>query len=200
VSGYAFTRSVEAPWPGSCCLYAGRRLSSKRVSPRLIPRHLHGLGFDVVSAFRRVNGRGPLGPSLIFPTPTCHDRVATSPTTLSTTVFSQCTRGWFEASSRKAAPEGQTTSITSTAPQSTGSPPTNPASCVRVRNANRHFLLLILAQSTAGFPTGHALMPHANSGRGTVTEALQTDMAGCRVRCRRTNQAPDHPAQIPHAN
>jgi len=38
VSGRAFTCSVREPGPGSCCLYAGRRLGSKRVSPRLLPR------------------------------------------------------------------------------------------------------------------------------------------------------------------
>ena len=31
------------------------------------------------------------------------------------------------------------------------------------------FLLPILAQSTAGFLTGHALIPHANLGRGSLT-------------------------------
>ena len=48
VSGLAFTRSVREPSSGSCCLYAGRRLGSKRVSPRLIPRQTSGLGFDAV--------------------------------------------------------------------------------------------------------------------------------------------------------
>jgi len=38
VSGRAFTCSVREPGPGSCCLYAGRHLGSKRVSPRLLPR------------------------------------------------------------------------------------------------------------------------------------------------------------------
>jgi hypothetical protein len=37
VSGHAFTRSIKEPRSGSCCLYAGRRLGSKRVPPRLIP-------------------------------------------------------------------------------------------------------------------------------------------------------------------
>src|SRR5262249_2135847 len=46
VSGHAFTRSVREPGPGSCCLYAGHHLGSKRISPRLIPRLTTGLGFD----------------------------------------------------------------------------------------------------------------------------------------------------------
>jgi hypothetical protein len=51
------------------------------------------------------------------------------PTTFSTTVFSQCTCGRFEASPRRATPEGQTTSITSTAPRSAG-PPSSASSCL----------------------------------------------------------------------
>jgi hypothetical protein len=35
VSGRAFTCSARKPGPGSCCLYAGHRLGSKRVSPDL---------------------------------------------------------------------------------------------------------------------------------------------------------------------
>jgi len=69
VSGHAFTRSIEAPRSRSCCLYAGRRLGSKRVSPRLIPGHGHGPGFDVVYPFRRVNGRGPFRPIAHLPSP-----------------------------------------------------------------------------------------------------------------------------------
>src|SRR3954453_3048235 len=47
VSGHAFTRSVREPGPGSCCLYAGHHLGSKRISPRLLPRLTSGLGSDV---------------------------------------------------------------------------------------------------------------------------------------------------------
>ena len=45
VSGCAFTRSIAAPRSGSCCLYAGCRLGSKRVSPRLVPGQRSGPGF-----------------------------------------------------------------------------------------------------------------------------------------------------------
>src|SRR6266850_1197042 len=48
VSGPAFTRSVREPRPGSCCLYAGPHLGSKRVSPRLIPRQGCFLGFEII--------------------------------------------------------------------------------------------------------------------------------------------------------
>src|SRR5881392_1603592 len=73
-------------------------------------------------------------PSLIFPTRTWRDRVAPFPTTFSTTVFSQCTCGRFEASPRRAAPEGQTTSIAPTAPHSAGPPSTNPSYLLRSRS------------------------------------------------------------------
>ena len=45
------------------------------------------------------------------------------------TVFSQCTCGRFEASPRRATPEGQTTSIASTAPHS-AEPPSTTTSCL----------------------------------------------------------------------
>src|SRR5664279_3532696 len=37
VSGRAFTCSRREPGPGSCCLYAGHHLGSKRLSPRFLP-------------------------------------------------------------------------------------------------------------------------------------------------------------------
>lgn len=42
-----FTGSIREPRPGSCCLYAGHHLGSKRVTPRLIPRCGTDPGFDV---------------------------------------------------------------------------------------------------------------------------------------------------------
>ena len=48
MSGHAFTRSIQAPRSGSCCLYAGRRLGSKRAPPRLIPGRRSNPGFDVI--------------------------------------------------------------------------------------------------------------------------------------------------------
>ena len=40
----------------------------------------------------------------------------------------------------------------------------------RKHPANRHVLLPSLAQTTAGFPTGHALIPHVNTVRTSITE------------------------------
>ena len=45
--GDTFTRSIREPCPGSCCLYAGHHLGSRRVTPRLIPRYGADPGFDV---------------------------------------------------------------------------------------------------------------------------------------------------------
>ena len=50
-------------------------------------------------------------PSLISPAHTCRDHVPTFPTPFATTVFNQCSGGWFEASLRRAAPKGHTTFI-----------------------------------------------------------------------------------------
>ena len=52
-----------------------------------------------------------LRPSLISPAHTCRDPVPTFPTPFNTTVFSQGTGGWFEASLRRAAPKGHATFI-----------------------------------------------------------------------------------------
>ena len=44
----AFTSSIREPGPGSCCLYAGHHLGSKRISPRFFPARGAGTGFDVI--------------------------------------------------------------------------------------------------------------------------------------------------------
>jgi hypothetical protein len=129
VSGHAFTRSIEAPRSRSCCLYAGRRLGSKRVPPRLIPGHLHGPGFDVVfgvstrqrqrACAHRSSSR-PIPDAIeprLFPRRSAQRSSANAPV------------GGLKPPPRRAAPEGQTTSITSTAPQSAG-PPSNTSSCL----------------------------------------------------------------------
>src|SRR6266516_3319936 len=56
--------------------------------------------------------------SLIFPGPHLTQSCHAFSTTLKTTVFIQRPSWWFEAFFRKTAPEGQTTSISHTAPQS----------------------------------------------------------------------------------
>ena len=52
-----------------------------------------------------------LRPSLISPAHTCRDPVPTFPAPFATTVFSQCSGRWFEASLRRAAPKGHATFI-----------------------------------------------------------------------------------------
>src|SRR5262249_6493970 len=46
--GSAFTRSAREPGPGSCCLYAGHHLGSKRISPRFLPRLACDLSFEAL--------------------------------------------------------------------------------------------------------------------------------------------------------
>ena len=64
---------------------------------------------EAISTFR--TAEAALRPSLISPAHTCRDPVPTFPTPFATTVFSQCSGGWFEASLRRAAPKGHTTFI-----------------------------------------------------------------------------------------
>jgi hypothetical protein len=55
----AFTCSIREPGPGSCCLYAGHHLGSKRITPRLIPGPAWRPGSDVISLdFDASDGRG----------------------------------------------------------------------------------------------------------------------------------------------
>ena len=86
-----------------------------------------------LTAFRHVNGRG-LSPIAHLPDPYLTRSSRAFPHTFSTTVFSQCTCGRFEAFPRRAAPEGQTTSIASTAPHSAEPPSTNPSCLLRSRS------------------------------------------------------------------
>jgi hypothetical protein len=103
--------AIEKPRSGSCCLYAGRRLGSKRVAPRLIPRQTGGLGFDVNSRVStRPRQRTLVHRSSSRPAPDAIT-AAPFPTTFSTTVFSQCRCGRFEASPRRATSEGQPLSL-----------------------------------------------------------------------------------------
>ncbi len=90
VSGLAFTRSIEEPRSGSCCLYAGRHLGSKRVAPRLIPRQTGGLGFDVNSRVStRPRQRTLVHRSSSRPTPDAIT-AAPSPTTFTTAPIPEC--------------------------------------------------------------------------------------------------------------
>jgi hypothetical protein len=67
----------------------------------------------------------------------------------------------------------------------------------RKHPAYRHLLLPVLAQSTAGSPTGHALIPARESGRGPVS------VKPCKSRCSVAGHGVrvlGHPAAIPQAN
>src|SRR6266496_1168582 len=64
---------------------------------------------NTISTLRTAEAR--LRPSLISPAHTCRDPVPTFPTPFATTVFSQCSGGWFEASLRRPAPKGHATFI-----------------------------------------------------------------------------------------
>ena len=84
--------------------------------------------------FRHVNDREP---SFIahLPGPHLTRSCRAFSTTFKTTVFSQRPLPWFRAFFRKTALEGQQTSISHAAPQSTRPPfPSRLASCVRVHN------------------------------------------------------------------
>ena len=91
-----------------------------------------------LTAFRHVNGRG-LSPIAHLPDPYLTRSSRAFPHTFSTTVFSQCTCGRFEAFPRRAAPEGQTTSIASTAPHSAEPPSTNPSCLLRSRSQHHSY-------------------------------------------------------------
>ena len=99
--------------PGSRRLYAGHHLASKRVTRQAHPRErLRTPGFDTVLTFRRFNSDarpGCPGRTLLARLPGPHltrSRRAFS-LTLTTTVFSQRSSGWFSACPRRPTLEGQ---------------------------------------------------------------------------------------------
>ena len=103
VRGDRFPRSTPEPEPSSCHLHAGHRLSSKQVSPRLLPEVTTLLGFDAVATlttrhqwFTRVH---LLGAYLT------HSSCALS-ATLTTPALNRRSVRWFEASPCRATPEG----------------------------------------------------------------------------------------------
>jgi len=85
--------------PGSRRLYAGHRLASKRAPARLIPEPFERPGFDAVLRFSTLQQR-----SSSWSLPDASPGAFSS--SLTTTVFSQRSMRWFEASPHRAAPEG----------------------------------------------------------------------------------------------
>ena len=113
--------------PGSRRLYAGHRLASTRAPARPNPGRVRGTpGFDAVCIFRRVNSDACRVPrqTLLARLPDPHltrSRRAFS-LTLTTTVFSQRSSGWFDACPRRPASEGHQSSISCSAPHPEMSP------------------------------------------------------------------------------
>ena len=110
--------------PGSRRLYAGHRLANTRAHRQTHPGEKHRPpGFDVSSEIlRRLNsdtppGITPPGRALLerLPDPHLTRSSRAFPLSLSTTVFSQRTRGRFDAYPRRSTPEGQQASISRTA-------------------------------------------------------------------------------------
>jgi hypothetical protein len=105
----------ESRRPDSRRLHAGHHLASKRVSARLFPGLLGCPGFDAIYLVstrhqRFAHARLP-GPHLTrFP------RAFSS--SLTTTVFSQRSMRWFDASPRRTTPKGQQSFISRIAPRS----------------------------------------------------------------------------------
>ena len=109
--------------PGSRRLHAGHRLASHRDTRQAHPgRTARPPGFDATSIDANdastahptpVPGAGPSGTSSWSPPDASKRAFSLS---LTTTVFSQRSTGWFDASPRRATPEGQQASISRTAP------------------------------------------------------------------------------------
>jgi hypothetical protein len=87
--------------PGSRRLPAGHRLASQRPPPGSSQSSEDSPGFDVVSMFSTPQQRSPSW----SPPDTSTGAFSTS---LTTTIFSQHSMWWFEASPRRTAPKGQT--------------------------------------------------------------------------------------------
>ena len=107
--GDRFTRSAPEPEPSSRRLYAGHRLGSRQVAPRLVPRATtRPLGFDVVDTLSTRHQRFAfvrlLGSHLT------HSRCAFS-ATLTTPALDRRSLRWFETSPCRAIPEGQPPSL-----------------------------------------------------------------------------------------
>ena len=127
VNGPRYRRSpspvpCKSSRPGSRRLYAGHHLANKRVTRQACPRgKRRPPGFGTVYLFRRFNNdvRPNLpGRTLLARLPGPHltrSRRAFS-LSLTTTVFSQRSTGWFGAYPRRPTPEGQQSSISRTAP------------------------------------------------------------------------------------
>jgi len=110
--------------PGSRRLRAGHRLANDRVTARLIPgagqRPPVSMPLDLTALQQRHPRRQPPGFGALerLPGPHLTRSCRAFSLTLTTTVFSQRSSGWFDACSRKPTPKGQRSFISRTAPLS----------------------------------------------------------------------------------
>jgi len=100
---------MQKPRPSSCHLYAGGRLGSKQVSPKLILNQTKKLSFDLVFTvstphqwFACTHLLDPYLPRSF---------AVTFPSTLTTMAFDHSSLRWFEACSCKPAPRGLPSSL-----------------------------------------------------------------------------------------
>jgi hypothetical protein len=123
------TFRMEAADRTRAAIHTGHRLASKRVSARLIPGHVLHPGSDANYRFRCFIS-GELSSPFRSPTDAIKDAFSS---TLTTTVINQRGLRCFEASPRRAAPEGQQSSISHTVTRSTPCPhlPEDNAPCTR---------------------------------------------------------------------
>jgi len=109
----------ESRRPGSRRLHAGHRLANTRAPARLVLKQPQAPQFRCRLIWFRHFDSGSL--SLAFLIPTWRIRCAFS-SSLTTTVFSQRSMRWFDASPRRATPKGHKSFIFHAAPHRTRSP------------------------------------------------------------------------------
>ena len=103
-----FTRSAPEPELSSRRLYAGHRLGSKQVSPKLIPGQRLHPGFDVVDTLSTRHQRFAL--ARLLSSYLTRSRRAVS-ATLTTPALDRRSLRWFETSPCRAIPEGRPPSL-----------------------------------------------------------------------------------------
>ena len=147
--------------PGSRRLCAGHRLANTRAPARLIPRELGGPSVSMPSEYLRrfdsdARPRYPSRTLLVrLPGPHLMRSSRTFSLSLSTTVFSQRSTGWFSACPRRPTLEGQQTSISCTAPPLKGvSYMTPPSAFVTQPSSIRGSERLRVGPGLSGLTTG----------------------------------------------
>lgn len=106
--GDRFTRSAPEPELSSRRLYAGHRLGSRQVAPRLVPGERLPPGFDVVDTLSTRHQRFAL--ARLLSSYLTRSRRAVS-ATLTTPALDRRSLRWFETSPCRAIPEGRPPSL-----------------------------------------------------------------------------------------